>query len=123
MSDPSWVSILGTMLASLVAGLSTVLWWLWRTDRAEQNAQIAALTAALQQLVTRAEVQAFENQIRAEFKTEHRAIIDNTHRETESLRQEFREGVKELRAELHVCSAQILEQVGQLIARKDGGGA
>lgn len=117
MTEVQLLSISGIIIGTLVGALSAVLWWLWRTDRAEQNTQIVALTQALQHLVTRSEVRALEEHIRAEFRLEHREIIEDSHKSTESLRGEFRDGIKEIRTEVHHCSGQLLEQMRQLVAQ------
>lgn len=119
MTEAQLLAIVGVVFTTLVGAFSTVLWWLWRTDRHEQNVQISALTNALQHLVTRAEVRALEEHIRAEFRLEHRAIIEDGHKDTESLRTEFREGMKEIRNEVHHCSGQLLDQMKQLVGVGD----
>lgn len=88
------IEILGTILGALSSAFSSVIWWLWRTDRNEQNNKIDSLEVRMadaeQHRITRDEFNGVASSIRSEFKEEHSKILEFMRSENESLRTELR---------------------------------
>lgn len=89
---PNFEGRLIDWLYSIPAALVAVLWYLYRGDRR----RIQDLEAAVAQAITKSEVENIVNRVEAEFKDEHKSIIN----EVRGSNQELRDELRELRREI-----------------------
>lgn len=96
--------IIETILASFIA----LIWWLWRTDRSDQNERILELEHRMvkhdQHKITREEFNGVASSIRVEFRAEHNKIIEEMRASNEAIRTEMRE-----------CNKAITDRMDRLI--------
>jgi hypothetical protein len=85
-------------LAGIASALSGLLWWLWRTDRTEQNDRIHSMEVRMNDSesdrISREEFNSLASSIRNEFRGEHSKIIEEMRSSNVSIRMELRDGTR-----------------------------
>ena len=96
------ISIIGVLGTALVI----VLWWLWRTDRSEQNERIIMLEA---NRITRPDVERIVEKIEEKFQTDHHNITASQEREADNTRQAIVECHRQLREDISKLTEAIIK--------------
>ena len=81
------------LIEGLLAGLGTLLWWLWRTDRKEQNDRVSRLEDKVGTLevnhIPRPDVDRIAERLERDFKHEHAGIINVINEKHRELRMDI----------------------------------